>query len=349
MRAKDLAKAIGVSEATLSLVINGKPGISQKTRDKVEKKIRELGYGHMLRKDTPAETDSVQPASKVISFVLFKENGKLLGSNTFFPLILEGIESSARKKGYTLSIINIEKTNLDKELSYISDSQCAGFVIFATEMHEEVISRFESLGIPFVIFDNEFYGREINCVKVNNRQGTYLAVRHLYEMGHRSIGYLSSGLDIRSFKEREKAALDAIRGFGLPAGPDSVFTIGYPHEHAEEGMDALLEKMSADQLPTAFLADNDLVSIGAIRSLKKHNFSVPQDFSFVGFDDRPICTLIEPALTTIQLPRELFGAEAVNLLIRQLEENLTSNLTVEINSRLVVRDSVRDLRRDKDK
>lgn len=344
MRAKDLAKTIGVSEATLSLVLNGKPGISQKTREKVERKIRELGFDHMLRKDTAAAAaEGIQQAAKVIAFVLFKENGKLLGSNTFFPLILEGIESSARRKGYSLSIINIEKTNLDAELSYISDSNCSGFVIFATEMHEEVISRFESLGIPFVIFDNEFFDREINCVKVNNRQGTHLAVRHLYEMGHTNIGYLSSGLEINSFKEREKAALDAIRSFGLKVGNSSVYTIGYPHEHAEEGMDALLEKVSADQLPTAFLADNDLVSIGAIRSLKKHGYRVPEDFSFVGFDDRPICTLIEPALTTVQLPRELFGAEAVNLLIRQLEENLTSCLTVEINSRLIIRDSVKKL------
>ena len=297
----------------------------------------------MLREESTATPEGAPPPAKVISFVLFKENGNLLGSNTFFPLILEGIESSARKKGYSLNIINIENTNLDAELSYISDSNCAGFVIFATEMHEKAVSHFESLGIPFVIFDNEFLDKEINCVKVNNRQGTYLAARHLYEMGHTNIGYLSSGLEINSFKEREKAALEAVRSFGLKAGRDSVYTIGYPHEHAEEGMDTLLEKVSADQLPTAFLADNDLVSIGAIRSLRKHGYRVPEDFSFVGFDDRPICTLVEPALTTIQLPRELFGAEAVNLLIRQIEENLNSCMTVEINSRLIVRDSVRDL------
>lgn len=336
MKAKELAKEIGVSEATLSLVLNGKPGISQKTREKVENRIVEMGLSHMLKKEASADA-----ASKVITFVLFKENGKLLGSNTFFPYILEGLESSARLKGYALNIVNIEKNNLEDELPYITDSNCSGFVIFGTEMHEDILTRFEALGLPFVILDNEFPERSLNYVKVNNQQGTWLAVKHLKEMGHKRIGYLSSGLEINSFKERQRCALSAIAELGLEGGKESVYTIGYAHDHAEEGMDALLDSTGTEGFPTAFLADNDHVAIGAIQSLRKHGFKVPEEFSFVGFDDRPFCTLISPNLTTIQLPRELFGAEAVNLLIRQLEEGMTpGGVSVEINCRLIERDSV---------
>ncbi len=340
MRAKDLAKTIGVSEATLSLVINGKPGISPKTRQKVETQIKELGYGHMLRTDQTAPAAAAASSSKVISFVLYKERGHLLGSNTFFPLILEGIESSARKAGYSLNIINIERTNLEQELSYIIDSGCAGFVVFATEMHEDVIPQFESLGIPFVIFDNEFLDKDLNCVKVNNKQGTWLAAKYLAQMGHKKIGYLSSGLAINSFLERQQYALDAIRHFAPDSGEDNVYTIGYAHENAREGMDALLNTLDVKKLPTAFLVDNDLVAIGAMQSLKAHGYKIPDDFSFVGYDDRPICTLTDPPLTTIQLPRERFGAAAVELLIKHLEEAPSSRVTIEINSRLIVRDSV---------
>lgn len=339
MRAKDLAKEIGVSEATLSLVINGKPGISKKTRNMVESKIIELGYGSMLRQEAPT------PASqgKIISFVLYKENGKLLGSNTFFPLILDGIESTARKSGYTLNIINIEHENIDQEILFIKESNCAGYVIFATEMHEDVLDRFIGLGLPFVVFDNEFLGQDLNSVKVNNEQGTYLAVKYLCNMGHRRIGYLSSGLYINSFIERQKYALNAIEHLGLEGGRQMVYTIGYPNTHAEEGMDALLETINASELPSAFLADNDLVAMGAMKSLSKHGYRIPEDFSFVGYDDRPVCKYVEPNLTTVQLPRESFGAEAVALLIRQIEDNMQAKITVEINGKLIVRDSVRNM------
>ncbi len=339
MRAKDLAKIIGVSEATLSLVINGKPGISQKTRQKVESSLKEMGYGHLLREE-PAVSVPTQTTSKTLSFVLYKEKGHLLGSNTFFPLILEGIESSARKAGYSLNVINIERTNLERELSYITDSGCAGYVIFATEMHEDVVSQFESLGLPFVIFDNDFLDKDLDCVKVNNQQGTYIAAKYLAAMGHKKIGYLSSGLAINSFLERQKYALEAIRHFAPDSPADNVYTIGYAHENARDGMDSLLKTVNVKDLPTAFLVDNDLVAIGAMQSLKAHGYRVPEDFSFVGYDDRPICTLTEPPLTTVQLPRERFGASAVELLIRRLEENIDSYVTQEINGKLIIRESV---------
>lgn len=338
MRAKDLAKMIGVSEATLSLVLNGKPGISQKTRDRVTKKIKDLGYEYMIQKNEESISTSIN--NKTISFVLFKENGKLLGMNSFFPLILDGIETVARKHGYTLNIINIERSQINSQLGYIKDSGCSGFVIFATEMHEDVIDKFESLNIPFVIFDNYFKDRALNCAKVNNEQGTYLAVKHLYEMGHRKIGYLSSGLDINSFHERQKRALEAIEDFGLTECKKYLYTIGYANEHAEEGMSQLLEQISKEDLPTAFLADNDLVAIGALQALKKKGYNVPEDISIIGYDDRPICTLVEPKLTTIQLPREKFGSSSVELLIQEIEDKEEARVTIEINGTLVKRDTV---------
>lgn len=342
MRAKDLAKMIGVSEATLSLVLNRKPGISQKTRDQVTKKIKELGYEYMIQKDEKSANPGVTN-NKIISFVLFKENGKLLGMNSFFPLILDGIETVARKHGYTLNIINIERSQIDRQLNYIRESGCAGFVIFATEMHEDVVDKFKSLDIPFIVFDNYFKGRELNCVKVNNEQGTYLAVKHLYEMGHRKIGYLSSGIDINSFHERQKHAFEAMEEFGLTECRKYLYTIGYASDHAEEGMTQLLEHIPKDALPTAFLADNDLVAIGALQALKKNGYEIPKDISIIGYDDRPICTLIEPKLTTIRLPREKFGSASVELLIQEIEEGAKARVTVEINGILVTRETVANL------
>lgn len=343
VRAKDIAREIGVSEATLSLVINGKPGLSQKTKTRVIQKLQELGYGYMLHTEKSRET-----SSKILSFVLYKNNGELLGMNSFFPLILDGIESTARKNGYTLNIINIERQHLKEQLKYIQDSGCAGFVIFATEMQEDAVDDFESLHIPFIIFDNYFNDRQINTVKVNNEQGTYIAVKYLYEMGHSKIGYLDSGLAINSFHERRRRAFDAIEDFGLENPRSYLYTIGYPNETAEVGMDKILDTTDPEQLPTAFLADNDLVAIGAMQSFKKHGYRIPEDFSFIGYDDRPICTLTEPKLTTVQLPRERFGSAAVEQLIRQIQEGSDSFTNIEINGTLIIRETVGKLTRKED-
>lgn len=334
IRAKDIAKQLGVSEATFSLVINGKPGISAKTREKVLSGIRSLGYDYLIQ-SPPANG----PGSRVIGFVLYKNHGELLGANSFFPLILDGIESAARNAGYSLAIINIERSHIQEQISYITDAQCSGFVIFATEMQYGELEYFKKLGLPFVIFDNYFVDQNINSVKVNNQQGTYLLVKYLYELGHRKIGYLSSGLSINSFIERQQCALTAMKNLGINKPEQYIYSIGYPHESAEQGMAQILQAHSPGTLPTAFLADNDLVSVGAIRAVKKAGFRIPEDFSFAGFDDRPICTIVDPKLTTLRLPRERFGSEAVTQLINMMKDPFSSCIKVEINGTLVERES----------
>ncbi|MFV0364595.1 MAG: LacI family DNA-binding transcriptional regulator [Suipraeoptans sp.] len=335
VKAKDIAEKLGVSTATVSLVLNGKPGISDKTREKVLRQIRELGYDYLIHEQAN-EID----ANKTIGFVIYKNNGELLGLNSFFPLILDGIELTARQHGYNLVVINVDRKDIDNQIGYIQDSKCAGYVIFATEMQENELNCFESIGIPFVLFDNYFKSKLINSVKVNNEQGTFLATEYLNELGHKKIGYLSSGLNINSFIERKKFAFEAIRELGLEEPEKYSYTVGYPHEEAEAGMKEILKKTDIKELPTAFLADNDLVAVGAMRAMKEMGYRIPDDFSLIGFDDRPICILVDPKLTTVELPRERFGAEAVEQLIRVIQSGSKFYAKVEINGEVIKRNSV---------
>lgn len=343
VRAKDIAKQLGISEATMSLVVNGKPGISKKTRARVIQQLNELGYGYFIQNQNtdPASVPggSVPDKKKTIGFVLYKSNGALLGMNSFFPLILDGLENTAREHGYSLVVINMEKNSISEQIRYIKDANCTGYVIFATEMQETDIEYFEALGLPYVILDNYFVGRDINSVKVNNQQGTYRLVQYLYEMGHRKIGYLGSGLSINSFEERRLYAFQAMEFFGIKNPQQYYYIIGYPHEKATEGMQQILNRIPKKDLPTAFLADNDLVAIGGMLAARRFGYQIPEDFSFVGYDDRPICTLSDPQLTTLQLPRGRFGSEAVYQLIHMIQ-NHSSTVKVEINGKLIERASV---------
>lgn len=312
----------------------------------VEKRINELGYSYMIQPLLPVSPDlehsdtALSASVNNISFVLYKDNGKLLGMNSFFPLILEGIEATARKHGYSLNIVNIDRSTLAKDIHYIKDNGSVGFVIFATELQKKQLQEFLSLHLPFVIFDNYFLDQDVYNVKVNNEQGTFLAVKYLHKYGHKKIGYLCSGVNINSFLERQKCALSALKSFGYKEPEKFFYTIGYANENAETGMDKLLDNVSVDELPTAFLADNDLVAIGAMQSIKKHGFRIPEDFSIIGYDDRPICGLTDPKLTTIQLPRHKFGAAAVDLLIEQIETSDFSPISIEINGKLIIRNTV---------
>ena len=316
----------------------------------VEKKVNELGYSYMMQPLPSApsgqrDSELILSASNSssgnnISFVLYKDNGKLLGINSFFPLILEGIEATARKHGYSLNIVNIDRSTLAEDIHYIKDNGNIGFVIFATELQKEQLQEFLCLHLPFVIFDNYFLDQDVYNVKVNNEQGTFLAVKHLHDYGHKKIGYLRSGVNINSFLERQKCALSALNSFGYREPEKFFYTIGYANENAEAGMDNLLDTIPTEELPTAFLADNDLVAIGAMQSIKKHGFRIPKDFSIIGYDDRPICNLTDPKLTTIQLPRHKFGAAAVDLLIEQIETSDFSPVSIEINGKLIARNTV---------
>ncbi|MDD3219921.1 MAG: LacI family DNA-binding transcriptional regulator [Lachnospiraceae bacterium] len=343
MKAKDLAELLGVSTATISLVLNGKPGISDTMRKSVLKKIRDLGYEDMIKSDAPNEEESQEAHNKVIGFVLFKDGGELLGMNSFFPLILDGIENRARIHGYNLAIINIEKNNIKNEIHYIQDSRCDGFVIFATEMQRESLMPFEKLKIPFVLLDNHFYEKRINTIEVDNELGTFLAVKHLYELGHRKVGYISSGLNINSFKEREFWAKQAMRNMGMEDPEQFSLTTGYPQDKSEQVMDDLIRQGKTNA--TAYLTDNDIVAIGVVRALSKRGVRVPDDVSVIGYDDRPVCELIEPKLTTVRLPRTDFGAEAVSRLIRQIDGRTTCVTRTKIECSLVERKSTKKVRK----
>ncbi|MBQ7372626.1 MAG: LacI family DNA-binding transcriptional regulator [Blautia sp.] len=350
LTAKEVAGKIGVSQATLSLVTNNKPGISDKTREKVLKELKERGYEYLLNEEAFAQqkenapqtasgmdTQTVLP-SRMLGFVTYQVGGELLGYNSFFPLIISGIESIASSEQYNITYINIAKERLQEGMRQLVSSGCIGYVIFATEMKEADLAPFEELGIPFVVLDNYFVGHNHNAVKVNNEQGTYRAVEYLVKKGHKKIGYLRSGVDINSFEERYTRAMEAMRYFGCETPEKYTFEIGYPYKTAFSGMNELL--ISQKELPTAFLGDNDLVLAGAMAAVQQAGYRLPEDMSFVGYDDRPICEWLTPALTSMHLPREHFGGEAVRILIRMLHGEKDLNIKAELNSELIERDSV---------
>lgn len=352
IKAKELAKKLGVSEATLSLVLNHKEGISQKTREMVTDQIVSMGYGYMFKNSqkTIGKNDKniseAKPVSSAedrgyIGFVIYTDTGLFMENTPFFPLIIDGMDAMARNNGYRLLVINIKREmDLKTKLGYIRESGCQGYIIYAPELPEEEVDALLGLRIPFVLLDKYFPGKKIDAVTLNNEQGIYIILQMLAGLGHKRIGYLGSGVDLQSFLERKRSYRRIMGELGLEVD-DKYFTdIGYPEEEAIFGMKELIQK--SEDLPTAFVTDNDCVAYGAIKALMDAGYSVPGDVSVVGFSDRPVCMYIVPNITTVRIPRMRFGGEAVDLLLNKLLKNPYNdecNIKTEVSFELVMRDS----------
>lgn len=334
LKAKDIAKIIGVSTATISLVLNNKPGVSDKRRAEIIQKIKELDCGYMLK-------DSIIDNGN-IGFVVYKREGSIVDESPFFNYLLEGITDTARKYGYTLNFIYMNKgMTLAEQGHQIESSKCKGLIIFAVEMFHDDLAAFKQSGLPFVILDNSFRENDVDAVAINNAQGASKAVLHLCNMGHKRIGYIKSKVVINSFKERYAVFKRELRHQNLSFDKKDLIEVGYSERDVRIDTRAYLSR--CESLPTAFFAENDLIACSAVQAFKEAGYKVPDDVSVIGFDDRPICTMIEPQLTTIEVPKNIMGPDVVELLISKMEQGREYSKKIEVGTKLVVRGSVKNI------
>ena len=305
MTNKEIAKRLGISESTLSFIINNRPGIADKTRSRVIREINEMGFGHLLKKDASA-------FSKNICFVVYKRHGRILNQSPFFMLLMEQIDEKARMLGYNLRVRMLDGSgSAAEEIRSMNASDTSGMIIFATEMLDEDMEQFKQAAMPIVSLDNDFTHLDIDSVVINNRVGTLKAVKHLVDLEHAKIGYLQCKTPINSFVERAAGYRSALDHFGLELSARHRFAGGFTEEESYQDFRKILT--DGAELPTAFVSDTDTLAAGVMRALMEHGVKIPDDVSVVGFDDRPLCEVMVPNLTSISVPRS-FGARAVELL-----------------------------------
>ena len=327
MTAKELAKKLGVSQAAVSLAFNGKPGISEETRQRILAAADEHQVHHTVRKQSNA----------VIDVVCYKKHGMVFGETPFFSALMEGIFTSASALNCT---VHISYVYGDNGLGEAISENSVGLILIATEMTDkEDIEPFLRLNKPMVVLDALFRYRNFNCVTIDNQKGAYDATRCLIDHGHRRIGHLKSSVTIRNFVEREDGFLAACAD--APGCTPLTVSVGSTQETAYADMLSWLK--TKPQLPTGFFADNDLIAISCIRALKDMHYRIPQDVSIVGFDDIPMSAVSSPALSTIHVYKEDLGYSAVNLLCTIIGKPRRAPVNMRISTDLVERKSVLDL------
>lgn len=336
---KDVARQAGVSAATVSMVLRGRPGISDSTRQKVLSAADELGFQYTNL--------SGSKRHKIIQFVIYKRHGKVVSDTPFFEHMTKGVIGCAQRLGYQPTISYFYGTeNAVEQLRGIKTTRCAGLILLATEMCSGDLAAFESLNVPMVLLDNWFYGKSMDSVVIDNRYGAWAATNYLIQCGHTRIGYLHSKVDIHNFVERKDGYLAAVRKLHGDNKADSAHRIVLVGTTAETACDDMSEYLAADPvLPTAFFADNDHIAAGCIHALHRGGYRVPEEISIIGFDGIPVGKLLEPPLTTMSVPNESMGALAVERLDHLIQNETGGEIIrTEVFPSIVERGSVLNLK-----
>ena len=337
VKAKEIAKMLGISPASVSLVLNNKPGVSEATRKKVISAMKENGCEELL--------SNVSENAKSILFLVYRKNGtKVEGSPYFsqiFSDIIEGVENQVKSCGYKLLIMYADRESIQNEIGKIRGEQIEGILLLATEMMEDQMTLFSDMHVPVVIIDNYMESEDMDCVAINNEQGVDVAVSYLCSMGHQDIGYLHVDGNANNFVERYYGFLRSVREHKLTVRNECMI------EFSSAGGDAVYPELKeriglVKNMPTAFFADNDIIAICAIRVLREFGYRIPEDVSIVGFDNITLSEMIDPPLTTVQTPKRAIGSAAVNALLNKMDGKAEGIQKIEIKTTLMKRNSVKD-------
>ncbi|WP_413300941.1 LacI family DNA-binding transcriptional regulator [Bacillus sp. 1P10SD] len=322
----DVAKMAKVSTATVSRVLTNNKNVSPKTRAKVLEAVNQLEYkpnrlASNLRKMSSNTVMAVVPDI----------------TNPFFSSILQGFKDVALANGYHV-LLGDTGNSLEQERNYINlvkERVVDGLILATARLPKEEILA-ASQEIPVVLACEYIDGFDIPTVSIDNVSAAREAVEYLIHLGHRRIGLITGPLSVILSRDRVKGYYQAlnlneiqIEGVLIQEGD---FTV-------HSGYETMLKLLALEDPPTAVFATNDEMAAGAIKAIKQKGFEVPKDISIIGFDDIPLCGLIEPELTTISQPRYDVGYQAMQMLLNTIKKEELIRKQIVLPHRLMHRNT----------
>ncbi|MET8765235.1 LacI family DNA-binding transcriptional regulator [Lentzea sp. NPDC004782] len=320
---REVARHAGVSNATVSNVLNRPGVVAPATRQRVLAAIEELGF---VRNESARQLRA--GSSRVIAYVV------LDAANPFFTDVARGVEDAAREAGLALFLCNSASDD-GREREYLEllhEQRVEGILITPVDAE-----RLTDRGTPVVLVDRESNGTYCS-VAVDDVLGGELAVTHLIENGHRRIAMIGGPLSIQQVRDRREGAVRALANAGLPA--DALTFLETRGLQVAEGRGAgeRLVGLPASRRPTAAFCANDLLALGLLQSMTQQGLKVPGDLAVVGYDDIEFAAAAAVPLTSVRQPREQLGRTAATLLLAENEPD-HEHRHVKFQPELVVRAS----------
>lgn len=341
MTLAQLAARLNVSPASVSIVRQGRPGVSDATRRRIQSALKANGYSYL-----PYAPEQSAPAGKhdgspqYIRLLKYYRSALLTDKNEgFVDAIIDAIDAIARTRNYKLVFSSLSSNEFDQRLPELAEESCIGLLVIATEMEREEIEKLRILRTPVVVLDCDHPALPFSSVTMNNRDLAYAAVARLRSLGE--VGYLCSSIRTGNFKARGNGYREALHDFGLPEREELCFSVTPVLNTACEDMNRLLD--AGRRLPPALFADNDVIAIGAMRAMQAHGYRLPQDVNIIGVDNTMLSQICTPTLSSIQISCAALGEQAIQLLLNQIADPSGVRLHIHIGSRLIVRESTAGL------
>lgn len=321
-----IASAAGVSIPTVSKVLNGRMDVSPATREHIEQVIEEYGFvrnraARALGRGKTGLVDLVVPR---------------LDDDYFFSIV-QGVEQALKETGVRLVLTSTHYTT-DEEFEWIdtvTDRSSDGVLLVLPS--DEAIQRLSQHDIPFVVIHNQGgLPATVPTVTITSWDGGFAATNYLISLGHRRIAYIGKNVSAMDAIERFAGYRTALEVASLPLDPDlqceGKFT-------TDDGYQATKALMALPAPPTAIFAGNDHHAIGVYRALYELGISIPRQISVVGFDNLAYTELMNPALTTIHVPRHEMGRAAVTMLLKLIAGETLDFSLMTLPTRLLERES----------
>lgn len=336
MKMEDIAKIAGVSKSAVSLALSGKSGISSKTRDNILEIVKETGYipRSMVKADQVFRVTNTLRFLVVIDSAFMSEHYQ---KQPFFMELIHYIEEQCRIKGYSLLFSTIDSNDLARGSQLFHDENASsGIILLGTNLTKLQIEEVMNVQKNLVVLDNYVDELNVDFVVMNNKMGAYQASSYMVTLGHRHIGYVQSSFRIHNFESRKQGFYQAKNDYGFQMEDIDMFTLVEQLDFQEQ----ILERVNNNQaLPTALFCENDYVAISVIKALTEVGIRVPADISVVGFDNISEAVIVTPELTTIHVEKEMMAIQAVEQMIRIINNKDSIRLKTIVDTKLTVRKS----------
>lgn len=328
--AKELAQKLGISATAVSMALNNKAGVSTETRARIIKAAEEYGYDF-----TKIRRDSDRSGS--IYIIFYRTHNAILSYSPIFNELYDGVKIGCQKEHFTVKMMQFyEKIDILEDcFSDLRISDCKGIILVGTEIRQEICQQFLSLGYPMILLDSYFDSLDCTSVLINNSQGAYIATNYLIGITRLQPGYLQSSYSIPNFIKRQEGYFKAIKENGMSPSRSVIHKLSPSIEAAMADMLEIIDRK--DPLAKCYFADNDIIAIGAMKALMLRGYKIPENISIIGFDNISESKIIEPSLTTMDVPRQYIGITAAKLLIEQIDSRIMHTSKVEISTRLIKR------------
>lgn len=332
---RDVARHAGVSVASVSYVLNGIDKITDETKQKILNAIKELDYKPSITARCLSSGES-----KLIGICLpITEKGDipgdLLENNPFFSDFISGIEFVTRNKGYDILISGFDRNMRYKD--WIQSRRIDGLIILGV-YPKTIFEEISNINIPIVLSDAyEEYASEFHRVMLNDELGGYLATKHLIDLGHKDIAFVSGSIKNSYInKNRYQGYKRALKEANIKLDKDQVYE---EHVTFNGGYRIGMEMVKSGCKATAVFAAADIMAIGIMKSFLENGYKIPDDVSIVGFDDIKFAQYTVPGLTTVKQDIIMKGRVSAEMILNDLKNNQRTNHSVLLQPELIVRGS----------